>query len=488
MKLYIEILKLLGRKFILRENNGIVIKNFVAKMGVVYIKLAQILATQNYGNLFTEKDRKMLKSICDECNPLPFKKIKKILKQEYGELENLFKYIEPEPTGSASVSQVHRALLKSGEEVAIKIKRQDITKTMEQDIKQIRKIVHRFGKFVKFRNLMGSDHALDLYLEWIKTETDFNQEKENIKTYQNFANTVNGKVKGTTRIKIPKLYEEYCTENIIVMEFIKEKTINHIDLTKENKSRIVKAMNSYIKSSFWAMFNNEPVIFHGDPHSGNICIDDENNLYFLDMGLLFALSESEVHLCLEFFLTAYSGNAERLYKLLIRYGKMNEKTKKRFKKDCKRYCEEIKTKELTFYFIDMMTICLNYQLDPPEFLFRMAKAFLCINGISIFSNNNLSAFELLGEQVIEFLLKRSLNDCTEIIKDSLKLIPDTFENTLNYGVVNTLSKISCNQTLRQDVKNSLKNLKEILMLFKTSIEEEEPEEPFTQNRKKHLNQ
>ena len=110
MKLYIQAIKLLFNKFILRKNNGIVIKDFSEKMGVVYIKLAQMLATQNFGNLFTEKDRKMLSSICDNCNPISYDEIEEILKQEYGvNLDNVFSFIEKEPVGSASVSQVHRA-------------------------------------------------------------------------------------------------------------------------------------------------------------------------------------------------------------------------------------------------------------------------------------------------------------------------------------------------------------------------------------------
>ncbi len=61
MKLYVQLIKLLFNKFILRKNNGIVIKSFSEKMGIVYIKLAQVLATQNFGHLFTEEDRQMLK-------------------------------------------------------------------------------------------------------------------------------------------------------------------------------------------------------------------------------------------------------------------------------------------------------------------------------------------------------------------------------------------------------------------------------------------
>ena len=64
-------------KFILRKNTGECILSFVEKMGVVYIKFAQMLAMQNVGNLFTEEDRKSLSKICDHCNPISFKKIKK---------------------------------------------------------------------------------------------------------------------------------------------------------------------------------------------------------------------------------------------------------------------------------------------------------------------------------------------------------------------------------------------------------------------------
>ncbi len=457
-------------------------------MGVVYIKLAQMLATQNFGNLFTENDRKMLSSICDNCNPISYEEIEEILKQEYGtNLEDIFSFIEKKPVGSASVSQVHRAILKTGEEVAIKIKRKDITRTIDEDIKRIRKIVHRFGKFVNFSNFTGGDHALDLYLEWIGQETDFTHEKENIKIYQNFADNVNGKVNGTKKIKVPKLYEDYCTDNVIVMEFVKTQTVNKLELTDENKDKITTALNSYIRSSFWAMFNDKPIVFHGDSHSGNICIDEEGNICFLDMGLLCALSDSDAKLCRKFFLTAYSGNYEKLYDMLVSYGNMSEEKKQSFKEDCKKYCEEVKKKEVTYYFIDMINVCLNYEFVPPNFLFSMAKAFVCLNGISNFSDNKCTARELLQEQTMEFLVKRSLKDCKGIVIDSIHFAPKALENISQYGLVNTIAKVTTSSEIKKDVRKSLENLKEMLDLIKLSCCDEipvKPEQP--QQRTKHL--
>ena len=267
MKLYFEIIKLLINKYLKHYNNGEAVKILCEDMGIAYIKLAQILATQNYGNLFTEEDRKLLSSICDNCNQIPFETIHEILKKEYNSnLDNLFVEIDHNPIGSASVSQVHKAILKNGDTVAIKIKRKDIVNNMYKDIEQIRKIVNKFGRLFKFNNFKGKDRALDLYIKWIMQETDFEQEKENIKLYQKFADNVNGEVPQTKKIKVPKVYEDLCTENIIVMEYIDDKTINKLELNKENQEKITMAINSYLKLSFNALLTDKPIIFHGDPH------------------------------------------------------------------------------------------------------------------------------------------------------------------------------------------------------------------------------
>lgn len=484
MKLYIEAIKLLFNKFILGKNTGIVIKEFSERMGIVYIKLAQMLATQNYGNLFTEEDRRMLSSICDDSKSISYDKIENILKREYGErLNDIFESIEHEPIGSASVSQVHKAILKNGEEVVIKVKREDITSRIEEDIEQIRKLMYRFGRFIKFGNFSGGNHALDLYIDWIHQEIDFKHEIENIKAYQNFANSVNGKVYGTKTIKVPKVYEEYLTDNVIVMEYIKTPTINKMELTSDNKSKIMEALNSYIKSSFYALLNDKQVVFHGDPHSGNISIDDNGNICFLDMGLLCVLSEKDAQLTKRLFLTAYSGEYDKLYDLLIDFGRLDDKQKQTLKNFCKKYCEDVKTKDVTHYFVDVINACLVCEINPPDFLFSMAKAFVCLNGISGFADNKLTAKELLQEQVVEFMIKRSLNDCKGLVIDSLRIAPKVLEGTMKYGLVRTMAKTVNDEKLRSDTMKSLENLREMLLLLKASLDYDTDKEQFEGQRR-----
>lgn len=472
MKLYFEILKLFCNRYLRRQSMGEAVRKFAERMGLAYIKLAQILATQNYGNIFTEQDRQILSQICDDCNPIEFIQIEQILRQEYGDDLSIFQEIDPVLVGAASISQVHRAVLKTGEVVAIKVKRRDVTQALEDDIARIRRLIKRFGKLAHLTNLIGTNYALDLYTKWIYEEADFVHERHNIETYTRFAESVNGKIKGAKQIKVPKVYTDLCTDNVIVMEFIESKTINQLELTTENRERIVMAMNSYIQNSFYALLHGQIVVFHGDPHGGNIYLDAENNIGFLDMGLIFELTESERKMVLEFFLCAYTGDAERLLGMLKSYTSMSEKKWQKFAAATREFCESIREKEITYYFMDMVNVCADYDIVPPTFLFAMAKAFVCLNGISGFSHNHTVGHALLRKQVAEFMIERSLNDGRELLtqgaKLGLKLVEKVLEEGMAGGIVEELKNT---KTLTRDARSALDHAEEAWKILKEFIAE-----------------
>lgn len=467
MRLYFEILKLLGRKIILRQNTGLVLRKFCEKMGLAYIKFAQILAMQNFGKIFTEEDRQMLLGICDDCRPVEFARIEEVLRAEYGErLEEIFAEIESEPVGAASVSQVHRARLVSGEEVVVKVRRKDVAKHVERDVAKMRKLVHRYGRWFGFRNFVGGDRALELYLEWIREEVDFRHEQQNMRQYREFTEKVNGKVAGTKRIETPKLYDELCTDEVIVMEYIAAPTINRMELTEENKAKINTGINDYVRSSFWALLHDETVVFHGDPHGGNIYIREDGSLGFLDMGLIFVLSTEEQELLKRFFLAAYARKSEKIYEMLIPYAEMAEKDKTKFREDVEKYCEAVAKKNVTAYFIDMMAICLKYQFLPPNFLFCMAKAFVCLGGIAGFAENMTTIEKLLGEQVAEFLVRRSLRDCEAIMTDGMRCLPEMVVAMLEGGAAQGIGMGMLKaKELRGKVREAWENFDEALELM-----------------------
>ena len=207
-------------------------------------------------------------------------------------------------------------------------------------------------------------------------------------------------------------------------------------------------------------------MFHGDPHSGNICVDENANIYFLDMGLLCVLNDEDAILCREFFLAVYNGDYEKISNMILKYSNMDDESIISFKKDCKLYCEGIKDKNITYYFMDMVNICLKYEINPPNFLFSMTKAFFCLNGICNFVGNDFTAKKLLNDQVIEFFLKRSFADCKKCAKRTYSLIPSYIDNVRKNGLEDTITKIITEEDLIQDIKRSIINLQEVLSYMK----------------------
>lgn len=464
MKLYFYGFILLVKKFILRQNTGKCILWFSTKMGVVYIKFAQILAMQNYGNLFTEEDRVALSKICDSCNPIKFKKLKKILEKEYGcNLKEKFISIDEVPLGSASISQVHKGILLSGKEVAIKIRRKDITKKINKDIKQIKKLVHRYGRLFKLENLMAGDTALDLFIEWIVEETDFNKEKENIILYAKFASEANLKLSDAVKIKVPYVYKKLCTENVIVMEYIPYKTINKLELTNSNKEKISRALNDYLRISFETLFEGKQVVFHGDPHGGNIYIDKAGNIGFLDMGLLFVLDDEEIDFILNLFLSAYNGNHTKLLKLILNTSKCENVNYESFTNEIAACCQECKNISIPTFFMNMIGVFTKYNVNPPKVLFKLAKCFVAIYGINNFSNNNLMAEKLLYEQITHYYVNRTIKDFKEVISIGVNLVPNLFIKTIQNGFVKGVAdEINLVHNFNNKLEKTISNCNEII--------------------------
>lgn len=452
MKLYFEVFRAIVKKFVLRKSNGEVIRDLVTNMGVVYIKFAQMLATHEFQNYFSESDRIALSSICDNIEPVEFKIVEDILVSTYGKnYRDLFLSIDETPIGSASISQVYKAKLKNGKDVVIKVKRKDIEKHIVEEVEELKKLMHLFGKFVNFKNFFGGEHALNLYLKWISEETNFDNEINNIRKYGEFSKKVNGSVTNTTKICVPKVYEELSSSDVIVMDYIPYKTVNQLSLTEENKELIKQAINSYLKLSFSFLLENDNVIFHGDPHSGNICVDNVGNIYFLDMGLLFSLDSEEIKFCKEFFFAAYIGDFEKIFSIVTRYGRLSEKQGNKLKEDCKNYCESIKDKEFTNYFMDMALIFTKYELDPPEFLFDMAKSFVCLNGVGKFTQNYVSCNALLKEIILEYVIKNQIKAMAKASLDSIKIFPKALLSLKNYGLSGLVSQMESDENLRSDI-------------------------------------
>lgn len=252
-------------------------------LGPTFVKLGQIMSKRN--ELLPKAYCKELEKLCSESNVLAYEVISSIIEHELGKpIDEVFSSFDTKPIGSASIGQVHKATLKNGKKVVVKIQRPNIDTIMRQDIMLFRTIL----KPLKLAPGLG---GVDLYklLDdlWKITQQELNFFVEATNTIK-FRNTM-AHYKGVT---CPKVFDEYTTQKVLTLEFIDGFSISDaVDKPEIDK----KDLGNRLAQNFISQVLNEE-FFHADPHQGNIFIrmkDDKPEIVWLDFGMVHHVPRSE---------------------------------------------------------------------------------------------------------------------------------------------------------------------------------------------------
>ncbi|WP_299524941.1 AarF/ABC1/UbiB kinase family protein [uncultured Methanobrevibacter sp.] len=284
------------------------IKNVLEELGPTYIKLGQMLSTRP--DLIGIDIAKELESLRDNTPTTPFSEIKKVIEKELKKpITEIYKEIDENPLGSASIGQVHKGvLLENNEEVAIKVQKPGVRETIESDLKIMKFLSEKIGKYIHQTKIYNIPGILNEFERSIFKEIDYTEELINMK---NLAHNF----KGIHYIHIPKPYPEYCTQKIITMELIKGKevaTIMNHECPQYNKKLIAKrGVKSYFKQIMIDGF------FHADPHPGNMMIIDNDVLCYIDEGMMGILDDDFREELAELILLLLSRNVDNIINQLI---------------------------------------------------------------------------------------------------------------------------------------------------------------------------
>ena len=242
-------------------------KEELIELGPTFVKLGQIASTR--GDLYPPEFTKELESLQDDVPPVEF---------DTSVNYDIFKEFDPVPFKSASIGQVHMAVLQNGQKVVVKLKRPGILDIMKEDTDTIRNIVH-FLERVGIDTGNSSGYVLDESIEYLLGEADYQQEIDNAIEFRKSMRDVEW-------VKVPRVYKKYSNDEMIVMEYVPSTKLTEITDRKVNKKKICEALiNSYVIQT---MDNG---LFHADPHPGNLGFSSRGKLVFYDFGLLVRLSE-----------------------------------------------------------------------------------------------------------------------------------------------------------------------------------------------------
>ena len=274
-----EITAVLRRHQVTRGVTPEKLRAILEELGPTYVKLGQIMSL--HSDVLPQRYCDELMKLTSEVTPMPFETVEEVINRSYREdWHNIFASIDRDTLGSASIAQVHKARLIDGTDVIVKVERKGIYDIMARDIGLLKRAVNILPPVGGLKNVVDLEMVLDELWSTAQEEMDFLKEAANMEEF-----TRNNQ--GVRYIRCPKLYHEYTTSRVLVMEYIggcpvddKETLLAEgYDLGEIGR----KLVNNYIKQVM------EDGFFHADPHPGNVKVMD-GKIVWIDMGMMGRLS------------------------------------------------------------------------------------------------------------------------------------------------------------------------------------------------------
>jgi len=265
------------------ETVGTRLRAALTELGPTFVKFGQILSTRP--DLLGNELCAELSKLQDNVDALPFEEMAPVVNAEAGaEVEELYAEFDKAPVAAASLSQVYRATLKTGEKVAVKIQRPGAEGTVESDLSLMRRIAEWVAEHVDEMDWIDPVGIVDEFARSIRRELDFSIEARLIDRFrQNFD--------GVASILVPRTYPELSGKRMLTMDWVDGVRVDALDqyAARNCDPKTVAATGCEILCT--QVFEHR--LFHADPHPGNIFITHDNQIAFLDYGMIGHLERTD---------------------------------------------------------------------------------------------------------------------------------------------------------------------------------------------------
>jgi ubiquinone biosynthesis protein len=377
------------------------IKSALEELGPTFIKFGQLLSLRP--DMLPEALIAELSKLQDEVEPFAFETVISTIESEYQKpYGEIFSEITPEPIGSASIAQVHKAILLCGDKVIIKVRRPEIEKTIESDIE----ILFNFAKMLANRfpeiKLYEPVRMVGEFARHIRREIDFSIEAQNCERFhKNFAET--------PTVHIPLVYQQYTTERLLVLEYMSG--------IKADRVEELKALGFDLKtiahngaSAFFKMILIDG-LFHGDPHPGNVFIRYDGTIAFIDFGITGKLTEEHQTRVVNMFLGLMTKDSDKILKNLLVMGVMPDNIDiglLRYEIDefiDDYYGRPLKSIELGKLMLQTIKIAVRHKIRVPAEYSLLCKATMEIESIGRTLDPDFEANKIAGPFITEITKK-----------------------------------------------------------------------------------
>jgi ubiquinone biosynthesis protein len=294
-----------GLQEFLAPNFGVRMRRSLDDLGPTFVKFGQVLSTRP--DVFPEGILSELQKLQDTARPMPAGRAQAILERELGApVEEVFSAFDPVPLGSASIGQVHRAVLRTGEIVAVKVQRPEAPGRVAADLELMREFADFVDRRFAQRVLVDARGLVAEFEVVVRRELDYTAEAQNARRFAaNFAGTP---------VVIPSVYRELSTSKVLTMEFVVGTRFRDIRplLMPPSERRRVASMGA--EAIFKMAF--EDGFFHGDPHPSNLLLTPEGDLALLDFGMVGFMSRGDIEALSRLFIAVIQRDASAALRAL----------------------------------------------------------------------------------------------------------------------------------------------------------------------------
>jgi len=387
------------------------------RLGPTFIKFGQVLSVRP--DLMPKSYIKELEILQDKVPEFPYSVVEEQIKKELGkDINELFLNFEKKPIASASISQVHKATLKDGKNVAVKIQRPNVKEIMESDIEIMFYVAKLLEKKVPKIRKFNPVQIIEEFAKWTIKELDFKREALNAKRFaRNFSRD--------KEVKIPEIYDKFTTNKILVMEFIEGIELHNI------KQIIKKGINlrPLIDKGFEVILTQVFVhgFFHADPHPGNIIITTDKKIAFVDFGIVGHFDENLKAKSIDLFYGVIENNAEKIVETLADLSDTEIENKEEFEYEISNILEplqtgDIKKVKVSYILENILDIALNHGLKMPTAFILFGKTIITLEGVAIEYDPKFSLVENSKPFIEKLIAKRynPVNVFNNFLKNMIK--------------------------------------------------------------------
>jgi len=378
------------------------------ELGPTFIKFGQLLATRP--DIVPREYVKAFDSLLDQVPPFASEQARRIIESELqAPLAELVAKFDDAPLAAASIAQVHRATLWSGEEVVFKVRRPGIQEVIKQDIDILHRVADLIERYVPDLAFLNARGLVEEFEQVIQEEMDFLREAENAARFRaNF--------EGSRELYVPKVFLHLTTEQVLVMEYLEGARIDDLDRLREAGVDLDKLARRGSEVLFKMILTDG--FFHADPHPGNFLVLSNGQLGFVDFGVVGRIREDLLDAMGSTFIGLLNRDYDALTRQSINLGFVPESVdleryRQEMRGDLENTIEPLVGRKLSqippmVYVERIMGLALKHHLRLPRELFLVGKCLVLFEGLFRRLSPELDFFAVARPYARRLITQRSI--------------------------------------------------------------------------------